>query len=387
MAINTWTLTDVERGLYEAEFSLDARDLGGPASEFSIHKKTLRGGLSDGVDVIKIDNGQFRAVVVPTRGMGLWKAWLGDLELGWKSPVPGPVNPAYVPVSEPSGLGWLDGFDELLCRCGLESNGAPEFDDKGCVTYPLHGRVANLPARKVEVSFDSDTGEIRVTGVVDENRFHFRRLQLTSTLITRLGQPGVKIVDEIKNLSGRPAGVQMLYHINFGHPLVDPGARLVAPIKTIVPRTAHAAAGIDTWDSYPNEKADAEEQVYFFDLAAGSDGRTKVLLKNAHGVQGVSLGFNKSQLPCFSLWKNCPSAADGYVTGLEPGTNYPNPRSHEKEQKRVIELGPGQAITMEVTIDAHPDAASVHKVEAEIAKIQQGVTPQVHRAPQKGWVA
>ena len=31
---------------------------------------------------------------------------------------------------------------------------------------------------------------------------------------------------------------------------------------------------------------------------------------------------------------------DGYVTGLEPGTDYPNPRSFEREKGRVVKLGP-----------------------------------------------
>ena len=62
----------------------------------------------------------------------------------------GPVHPKFVPLAEPSGVGWLDGFDELLCRCGLVSNGAPEFDERGQLRYGLHGRIANLPARKVE---------------------------------------------------------------------------------------------------------------------------------------------------------------------------------------------------------------------------------------------
>src|SRR5204863_6887790 len=130
------------------------------------------------------------------------------------------------------------------------------------------------------------------------------------TIKTRLGEPGLRIVDEVTNLSGQAADVQLLYHINFGQPLLDPGAKVVAPVKTLVPRTAHAAAGIDSWDSYPNEQAGAEEQVYFFDLAAGSDGRTQVLLKNAHGMTGVSLSFAKSQLPYFTLWKNTSAAAD-----------------------------------------------------------------------------
>ena len=106
----------------------------------------MEGGLRDSVDLVEIDNGRLRVAVVPTRGMGLWKAWHGDWEIGWQSPVKGPVHPAFVPLWEPSGIGWINGFDELLCRCGLESNGAPEFDDQGRLKYPLHGKIANVPA-------------------------------------------------------------------------------------------------------------------------------------------------------------------------------------------------------------------------------------------------
>ena len=28
-------------------------------------------------------------------------------------------------------MGWLEGFDELMCRCGLESNGAPDLAANG----------------------------------------------------------------------------------------------------------------------------------------------------------------------------------------------------------------------------------------------------------------
>ena len=35
---------------------------------------------------------------------------------------------------------------------------------------------------------------------------------------------------------------QLLYHVNFGVPLLEPGATVVAPIKTLVPRTEEAAS-------------------------------------------------------------------------------------------------------------------------------------------------
>jgi len=179
--------------------------------------------------------------------------------------------------------------------------------------------------------------------------------------------------------------MQMLYHVNFGPPNLDPGAKVVAPVKTLVPRDPRAAEGVSTWDSYPNEQAGFSEQVYFFELLADQGGMTQVLLKNAHGTQGVSLRFSKQQLPYFTLWKNTPMAADGYVTGLEPGTNFPNQRSFEGQQGRVIKLKPGESVKFEIAFDVLPDAHAVSAAEQSIAQLRGGATPKVFSTPQAGW--
>ncbi len=380
MAQQSWILTDSQRGLHEADFAKDRGGHGG-----LVKRRTLRGGLREGVDTIEIDNGKFRFVVVPTRGMGLWRGWLGKTEIGWQSPVKGPVHPQFVPTTDPGGLGWLEGFDELMCRCGLESNGAPDIGPNGVYKYPLHGRIANRPAHHVELTTDDDTGEISLTGLVDETRFLFQKLRLKSTYTTRVGQSGLRIVDEVTNLSGNPAEMQMLYHTNFGPPILDPGAKIVAPVKTAVPRDPRAAEGIATWDSYANEQAGYSEQVYFFELLADGEGMTQVLLKNAHATQGVSLRYSKKQLPYFTLWKNTAMAADGFVTGLEPGTNFPNPRSFEGQQGRVIKLPPGGTMKFEVELEVHADAQAVSSAEQAIAKIQASAKPTIHQTPQAGW--
>jgi hypothetical protein len=386
MAAKSWILTDVAAGKYVPELSISAKEVGGRADGYSITKRRLAGGLTDGVDVISVDNGNFAFVVLPTRGMGIWKAWLDKLEIGWQSPVRGPVHPKFVSMGEPSGLGWLDGFDELLVRCGLESNGAPGFDADGRLQYPLHGRIANRPAHYAEVAVDGESGEITVIGVVEESRFHFSKLRLTTTIKTKVGEPGMRITDVVENFAGVDGGAQMLYHINFGLPLVDPGAKFVAPVQTVVPRTPHAASGIPAWNSYPNEKAGFEEQVYLLELAAAKDGQTQTLLKNAHGTQGVTLRFNKNRLPCFTLWKNPEATQDGYVTGLEPGTNFPNPRNFEAEQKRVVQLPPGKTITFDLQLEVHDNAGAVDKSEKQIAELQGEAKPKIFNQPQKGWV-
>lgn len=384
MAQSIWVLTDSEQGIHEPEFKAPRTAKGAEKPGYSIRRKTLRGGVREGVDTIEINNGAVSFTVVPTRGMGLWKAWHGETEFGWNSPVKGPVHPQFVPTTEASGLGWLSGFDELLCRCGLINNGAPDFQPNGALRYPLHGQIANLPAHRVEASIDEASGELSVRGVTDETRFLFQKLRLTSTYKTKIGQSGLTLVDEITNLSGEPAEAQLLYHINFGPPVLDAGAKVVAPVKTIVPRDPRAAEGIGSWDSYPAPQAGFSEQVYFFDLAGGNDGLTKVLLKNAHGTTAVRLTYDTRQLPHFTLWKNTPLEADGYVTGLEPGTNFPNPRSFEGEQNRVVKLAPGQTVKFDLALDFLADSEAIKAAEAEIAKLQTG-SPQVFDKPQPGW--
>lgn len=384
MTKKIWTLTDVDADLYVEHLSLGPDQVGGPASGYGITKRRLRGGLRDGVDVVEVHNGLLQFVAVPTRGMGIWRARCGDVPLGWNSPVKGPVHPAFVHTWEGTGIGFLDGFDELLCRCGLESNGAPEFLANGALRYPLHGKIANLPAHKVEVILDGDSGEIAVRGTVDESRLFGNKLRMVTTLSTRVGEPSVTITDEITNLSGVPGELELLYHCNFGIPLVDQGASLRLPIRRLAPRDAAAAADMPNWNRY-GAPGSAMELCFFADLQADANGETQVLLRSAAGDRGVSLAFNKRQLPCFTLWKNPQAPADGYVTGLEPGINYPNRKSFEKERGRVAELAPGESRQFQVTISAHTDSASLAAAEQAIAAIQKTAAPEILSRPHPDW--
>jgi hypothetical protein len=386
MPAKTWKLFENNDGL-AVDRLISPKDMGSEG-KWSVEKVVLRDGLSEGVQKVGIQNGKMFLEVLPTRGMGIWKATVGGETIGWKSPVRGPVHPKFVDLGEPSGLGWLDGFDELFCRCGLVSNGAPEFDkDTGRLKYPVHGRIANRPAHAVELTVDSDKQEILLKGIVEETRFHFTKLRMTSTITTKFNSSSFTVRDEILNFSASPQEIQMLYHVNFGLPLLDAGSRVVVPAKSVIPRNGRAASGVKSWDSYAAPEPAWEEMVYFLELNADAAGQTRSLLKNAHGTRGVSLVFNKQQLPWFSLWKNTTAEADGYVTGLEPGTNFPNPRSYEGEHKRVVKLAPGGKQIFDVTLEIHSTDAEVKAAEAAVAKIQGDKEPKIFTEPQEGWCA
>ncbi|MCY2965800.1 MAG: aldose 1-epimerase family protein, partial [Planctomycetota bacterium] len=348
----------------------------------SIEKYTLRGGVSDGVDVIEVDNGRFSFSILPTRGMGLWRGQCDGLDLGWQSPVALPVNPAFVNAHDRGEIGWLAGFNEWLCRCGLDANGPP---GNGAT---LHGRIANIPAHSVRVSVDTDgPGTIRVTGVVDETMMFGPCLRLKSTIVTTLGSNSLTLIDEVTNLSAKPADLQLLYHTQFGPPVLGEGSLLELPATTVVPRDFRAAEGIDSWDAFRGPETGFAEQVYYIDLACDEAGKTVTLLRNAAGNHGVSLKFAKRDLPCFALWKNTQAEADGYCTGLEPATNFPNLKAYERGQGRIEVLSPGASRTFTLEIAVHSDADAVTGIQKQVADLLGGRPPLVHRSPQAGWSA
>ena len=385
MACMTWLLTDADRDLFTDELILSPSDVPDSTADFGVRKRTLHGGLREGVEVVEVRAGSVSFTVVPTRGMGLWRAQVGDVPLGWKAPARGPIHPRHVPTTEPSGLGWLSGFDELLVRCGLESNGGPVFDKQGTLTHGLHGKIANIPAHYLAVAIDSETGEVSVTGEVDESRLFHNKLRLRSTVSARPGDATIRVVDEITNLSAEAGELQLLYHVNFGAPLLEEGARVLAPVREVIPVDARAAEDADAWDVYPAGSAGYTEQCYFFDLLSRRDGNTSVTLHNATATAGVSLRFNREQLPCFTQWKNTQRDEDGYVTGLEPAINLPNPRPFEEANGRVTTLAPGEQRTFALTLEGHDGAESVATAAGDVADIQGDVVPVVHSAPVAGW--
>ncbi len=155
----------------------------------------------------------------------------------------------------------------------------------------------------------------------------------------------------------------------------------------MAPRDAVAASEMDHWNIYDPETPGKPEACFFFDPAADASGRTLALLRSAAGDRGVSVRFNKRQLPCFIVWKQRQAAADGYITGLEPALNFPNVKSFEKQQGRVAALAPGKARRFEISLEAHPDAGAVAAAQRAIAAIQASVVPEISRTPNPAWSA
>lgn len=382
-------LTDVNTNTNVEDWRTSSEELSLGAGEWHIEKRRLRGGTQDGVDMVEVNNGRLSFTVVPTRGMGIWRGQFEGIPLGWESPVRAPVHPCHVRLEERGGLGFLDGFNEWVVRCGLESNGAPGEDvmvdnmgNEKRVNLTLHGRIANIPADRVEVRVGLDPPhELSIIGAVHERTMFGANLLMTSCVTTALGCNWMRVADSVENKRSTPGEVQLLYHCNYGGPFLEDGSRLLAPVRCVAPRDARATEGVRRWDIFESPQAGFVEQVYFCEPLWDGNGRTKFMLENRGGDKATAVSFSKGQLPYFTLWKNTADPKEGYVVGLEPATNYPNRKAFERSRGRVVKLGPGEIYRAEILLETYLGKTDVARAEDEIVNIQKVVRPTILPSP------
>jgi hypothetical protein len=112
------TLISSSQNTHLEEWLVTSKDVQPDApAAWSVRRFTLHGGKQEGVDMVLLDNGQLRLLVVPTRGMGIREVTLGDTRLGWDSPVREIVHPSFINLQSRGGLGWLEGF--AAARAGI----------------------------------------------------------------------------------------------------------------------------------------------------------------------------------------------------------------------------------------------------------------------------
>jgi len=384
-------LTSARLGVHVETWKESGRFGGANGPAWSIHKFTLHGGKQEGVDIVTIDNGKLLITVTPTRGMGVLSVNCGDVRLGWDSPVQEVVHPRHINLQSRGGLGWLEGFNEWLVRCGLESNGHPGTDkfinnvgEEATMDLTLHGKIANIPAGEVEVVIEAEPPHrIHLRGSVDERMFYGPKLELQTDISTEPGSTSFRVEDIVTNRGGQDQEFELLYHTNYGHPLLEEGSTFLAAASRVTPFNDHAAKDIARYTEYAGPTPGFVEQVYCLHPIADKDGRTLIALQNKARDRAVSLAFSVKDLPYVTLWKNTNAEAEGYVTGLEPGTNFPSNRRIERAHGRVPKLAAGASHSATIDFTIHTNTNETKRVAEQIAALQGDVKPVLDETPEK----
>ena len=108
--------------------------------------------------------------------------------------------------------------------------------------------------------------------------------------------------------------VMNLYHMNFGYPMLDAGARVYSSATSVVPRDAEAQAGLPGYNVMDEPTAGRPEECYFLYTENSADGY--VMLHNEKRGVAAIVRYRTDEIPFVCEWKNM--MAGGYALGLEP---------------------------------------------------------------------
>ena len=160
----------------------------------------------------------------------------------------GETSPAYY---EAENIGWLHTFSGgLLTTCGLTHLGPPSVDIGE--SQGLHGRYSTIPARQVADLSQWIDGRyhIRIKGIVEEGHLFGNKLRLERIISSIMDENRIHISDTITNFGNRPSPYTILYHMNFGFPLLSEDAQLTMNPAETIPRDEIAAKGIGEFQQF-----------------------------------------------------------------------------------------------------------------------------------------
>ncbi len=271
-------------------------------------------GREQGMRVAQVSSGAgLRFSVLLDRGMDIGPAEFGGVPLAYLAPADS-AAPAYF---DDRGLNWLRTWGAgLLTGCGLRNVGGPcEVDEE---EFPLHGRLSNIPATNVCTGeeWDGDDCEFFVQGKMTEARLFGENLELVRRVSTRLGGTEIRVTDTVTNRGFSPEPVFILYHTNWGFPVVHESSVLDAVPHPVVPRDDGAVAGLEHWMAMQPPTPGYSEQVFYHDIPADEDGFAGLTLRSPLAGLSVTVRCRKRELPWIVHWKMMGQGA--YVTGIEP---------------------------------------------------------------------
>lgn len=319
-----------------------------------IETSVLDNGPGRGTRIAWVNTGSgLRFKVVLDRAMDIAEASFNQHNLSWIS---------HVGVTRPEsmshhGIDWLRTFGGgLVTTCGLSHFGPPEEGERG--PRGLHGLISNQPA-EVESQLQPDVlqgkMDMSITGKVKETTLFGPSFELRRTISATIGQPVIRIHDEVVNVANTPQPHMILYHCNFGWPLVDEGT-------DILWKGTWKSAGRENDDKIFREgnnfrkcqaPLDAHkgggEAVVFIDPVADASGLCVCGLHHSKENIAIALRFDKRQLPCLTNWQHWGKGE--YVTGLEPGTNPPIGQAKARAENKLIVLQPGEKRTYDLEFE------------------------------------
>ncbi len=340
--------------------AIDPLQLGG------IETSVLDDGPGRGVRIAWVNTGAgLRYKVVIDRGLDIADAEFLGQSLTWHSGTG--LTPPTRALDK--GLDWLYGFyGGLVVSCGPLSAGAPCVDEGQAVG--LHGTHSNTAAH-VESIINPDPlcgrYEMSITGTVRTARVFDPNLELRRTISGTLGVPAIHIHDRFLNRGNTRLPHAWLLHINFGYPLLEPGASTYCYAGKLDPRPGSEAwfAGKDSRAAPKPLKSHCGSGEVFSYIDPKTQGGGNVLcgVVNRRRGFGLSIAYSKRDFPRLGNWQHW-GPGGSYVGALEPMTGGVEGRDKDRARGWLRFIEPGQTVEYRCTIAATSEPAELKRLLA-----------------------
>jgi hypothetical protein len=290
--------------------------------------------------------------ISPSRGFDIVFAEYGGTPISWTSQN-GMSHPSYF---QNKGTNWLKtAVGGLLMTCGLTQVGNPCRD--GEEELGLHGAIHHTSAKYISTKAEwvNDEYVLTASGEIEETTIFGHHLQLTREISSFIGRNKIYIKDTVENKGFEPAPHMILYHFNFGFPLMDEKTVVNVPSRQVRPRDNDVS--LDEYLSWEAPKLGIMEKVYYHeDLVKDDNKMTKVTITNPEfpsltkkAPTTLSLSWRIDTLPKFVQWKMNGKGMN--VLGIEPSNCYVEGRVKEKEYGTLRFIQPGEKLDYHLELE------------------------------------
>lgn len=312
------------------------KKVGNPDQIAFAQRVVMSDGPESGLKLILVDNGAGLTLqLLENRCLDIAKLSYKGKNLSFLSK-PGLVGPDQIFPKNGEFVRYFQGG--MLYTCGLQNVG-PASADEG-KEHLLHGRLGITPARLTSQIVDFDRGEILLAGTVSQAELFGPNLVLERKITIPLFGNKVVIDDQVRNLGFSPEHVLLLYHFNFGWPMLSDKTTLAVDGK-VEPRDEAAKAGLSRWNVMESPADSYPEQVFYHTPEAGPDHLAHAAVFNPEIGLNVDLSFDPRQLPHLIEWKSMQCG--DYALGIEPSTSRVDGRKNEIANHRTVLLPPGES--------------------------------------------
>ncbi len=336
------------------------RRVGNMKNIAEVRANTRNMGKPDGIKSFDVTCGDLSYSVMESRCLDILNLKYKNTPINFLSVV-GPVQSG---LADHEGRNFLRSISGgMLYTCGF-SNVGGHYPSEEEGRNIFHGRLRFIPADNV-ASFEKWEGDdfvVGVSGEMRDNGLFFENNVLRRTISSTLGSKVITIDDEVENESFYTAPFMMMYHLNYGFPVLGPDCEMFIPTKGITPVNEESEKCLDEWNVITDPVDGKLENVYVHDLLHDAQGNCYVGAYNKELGLGMYSTFKYDVLPRLVEWRSMGSIE--YCLGLMPSNGFASGRQMDIDKGVLKHIGPFETIKMGCTltiIDGEEDLAEFKK--------------------------